>query len=253
MTSLPQLELDNFRQIDRLNQRGGPTLSFIHLIRAGTLSPQIAGELAALVESGASFLTSALRGGVGKSTLLADLLACLPPGEQIVTTPDAASVNAALSEPPPTPSCFLAHEIGSGHWYAYLWADAAAHFISIAHKARIASCLHADDIDQLYSVLEEQGAPPDAVRSIGLIVFMRLASAGRRVVSVHVSSPAGHRLRWLHDDARDAFIPHGEPPVAPQRAADFTNLFENLASRGVSEFTDVRRALLQLLAPDKGR
>ncbi|MHC4252272.1 MAG: hypothetical protein ACYS9X_24405, partial [Planctomycetota bacterium] len=136
--ALGEIEEQNLVEIERLNQRGGRTLSFVDLIEAGTVSSALAGELAACVEAGASILTAARRGGAGKSTLLADLLACLPPGERIVTTPDIEAVEAARASAPETPTCFLAHEIGSGPWYAYLWGPAAAGFFALARgRARI--------------------------------------------------------------------------------------------------------------------
>jgi hypothetical protein len=241
------IEHSNLSEIERLNQRGGRTLSFVDLIEAGTVSAEMAGELAALVESGASILTAAKKGGVGKSTVLADLLACLPPGERIVATPDLAAVEAARAAETDEPVCFLAHEIGAGPWHAYLWGEAAARFFDLAGGGRrVASCLHADDIDELSAVLGSQGVSPDAVNRIGLVLFMRRGAQGRRVESVYVPGPEAHRLRWLRDEAEDELVPKGPPAAPTERSEIYAGLFEELVENGVHDFAEVRRALVRL-------
>jgi len=247
------IEEQNLIEIERLNQRGGRTLSFVDLIEAGTVSSALAGELAACVEAGSSILTAARRGGAGKSTLLANLLACLPPGERIVTTPDIEEVEAAHASPPEGPTCFLAHEIGSGPWYAYLWGRAAAGFFSLARsRARIATCLHADELEELQDILESQGVDNEDLRSIGLLAFIKNVSPGRRVESVYVSAPGGHRVRWLREEAQDIFLADGPDPVPPVRADEFAQVFESLADRGIRDFALMRRELAGMLTPPAG-
>jgi hypothetical protein len=248
MSDLGALDEANLMEIERLNQRGGRTLSFVDLIEAGTVSVALAGELAACVEAGASILTAARRGGAGKSTLLADLLGCLPPGERIETTPDVDAVEAARASPPEGPTCFLAHEIGAGPWYAYLWGKAAAGFFALAGTgARIATCLHADELEELYGVLESQGVEPGDMKSIGLVAFIKSARRGRRVESVYVPGPDGHRVRWLRDEMDDVFLADGPDPAPPGRADELAEVFESLLDRGVRDFAEVRRALAEVL------
>ena len=253
MTDFDRVDELNLVEIERLNQRGGRTLSFVDLIEAGTVSSALAGELAACVEGGASILTAARRGGAGKSTLLADLLACLPPGERIVTTPDIEAVEAALASAPDGPTCFLAHEIGAGPWYAYLWGEAAAGFFALARgDARIATCLHADELEELYGILESQCVDSRDVKSVDLVAFIKNARRGRRVESVYVPGPEGHRVRWLRDEIEDVFLADGPDPVDPARADEFAELFESLADRGVRDIARVRRELAGVLRPAGG-
>jgi hypothetical protein len=250
MTDFDAIEEQNLEEIERLNQRGGRTLSFVDLIEAGTVSSELAGELAACVEAGASILTAARRGGAGKSTLLADLLACLPPGERIVTTPDIEAVEAASAS---GPTCFLAHEIGSGPWYAYLWGRSAAGFFALAHDgARIATCLHADELEELYRILAAQNVAAEDMKSIGLLAFIKDGQKGRRVESVYVPSPGGHRVRWLRDEIEDIFLADGPDPVPHQRADEFAEMFESLADKGIRDFAQVRRELAGMLKPATG-
>lgn len=250
MAAISKTDAHNLAEIERLNQRGGRTLSFVDLIDAGTVSVEMAGEFAAMVEAGASIITGAREGGVGKSTLLADLLVCLPAGETIITTPDAEAVRACTGAE--GPACFLAHEIGSGPWYAYLWGAAAAEFIQLAagtEGRRIATCLHADSINELYDILTAQGAPEEAVRGVDLAVIMRRGAAGRRVEEVHIAGREGHQLRWLRNAARDEFEEKGEPSVRPERADEFAALFERLRKEGKRELAEVRKAVASISAP----
>jgi hypothetical protein len=249
----------NVAEIERLNQRGGRTLAFCDLVEAGTLSAAMAGEMAALVESGASILTAAVPGGAGKSTVLANLLACLPPGERIVTTPDERAVETAHAGPPDgpyeadAPTCFLAHEIGSGTWYAYLWGRAAARFFDLRSTSRrIATCLHADTIEEVYALLGAQGVSPSAMRSVGVVAFMVRAGGLRRVGSVHVSDAGRHRLRWRWDASEDAFRPESGPAAASHqgdRVRELTRLIGELVEDEVRDFAEQRRRLAEVLGP----
>ncbi|MBM3475369.1 MAG: hypothetical protein FJX75_19065 [Armatimonadetes bacterium] len=185
---MAEVERSNFRQIEALNQRGGRTLSIVDVMRAGTITPEAAGFLLWRVAHGASFLTGAVPGGAGKSTLLADLLAMLPPGERIVTTPDDRAVTQALRETPRNGRCYLCHEVGSGHWYGYLWGTTVGRFLQLAEDGgRVAACLHADDPVQMREILLSPtlGVTREAFGKVGILLFMafdRSAFSGSRVV-----------------------------------------------------------------------
>ena len=60
-------------------------------------------------------------GGAGKSTLLGAILGLLPPDVRIVTVDGSDVIQQGLAQPADEPVCYLAHEIGSGHWYGYIW------------------------------------------------------------------------------------------------------------------------------------
>ena len=188
-------EQHNHRQIEQLNQRGGRTLSIVDLIRAGTLNVPMAAYAMRAMQQGASLLTAARPGGAGKTTLMAALLNLLPPGIRLVTVDDPRVIRQRLGQAAAEPACYLAHEIGSGDWYGYIWGrDVADFFALIGDSYRVASCLHADTMEELIGIL--CGPPLRVARMalgrVGLVLFMHVARGPR------VSSPRGQLLgeRW---------------------------------------------------------
>lgn len=246
------LQQKNLREIEGLNQRGGPTLSFIDLIRAGTMSPELVAYCWTAIARGASFLTAAGPGGAGKSTVLANLLVLLPPHEEIVTVTDPQIVDDTI------PSCFLAHEIGSGHWYGYLWGRQVAEFFGLmAGGSRIAGCLHADELDELVGILTTPPleVPLDHVNLLDLILFIHVERGyRRRVVQLWESTDSGHRLAFAWDPETDTITQRGESILLPRLGAtkaDYElrlNQVNQILAEGEESFEGVRRGVLRAYA-----
>jgi len=242
----------NREQIEMLNQRGGRTLSIVDLIEAGTLSIEMAACGMRAVANGASLLTGARPGGAGKTTLMATFLNLLPPGVRIVTV-DRPSVTArALAEPPTRPLCYLAHEIGSGHWYGYIWGRQVAEFLALVEgPRRVASCLHADTLDELKAILTSPplGVSDEAIRRVGLIMFMHadwgMRGIRRRVASFYLAGPeGGHELVFEWDARSDAFRQVGEIPD-PRGLEPYRRFIESLVEEGDVLSEAVRRKAVE--------
>ena len=106
----------------------------------------------------------------------------------------------------------LAHEIGSGHWYGYIWGEDVADFFSLIDgRRRIASCLHADTLEELTGILRSSSLRVEeaAVGQVGLILFIHVVpgpGARRRVVSVwEADGLGGLREVYRWNVAADTF------------------------------------------------
>jgi len=247
---VPETETHNLRQIEALNQRGGRTLSIVDLILADTITAEAAAYVGEAIGRGASFLTAANPGGAGKTALLAALLAFLPEGVPIVTV-DGPDV---LEPPDPgaAPCCCLAHEIGAGHWYGYLWGEVVARYLRLARGPHsIASCLHADTREELHAALL---SPPLAVSrddllAVDFLLFMHVDAVRgqlrRRVSAIYQTvPPAGeHRLIFRWDRSADALRAAGSLPPRPE-AAGLARFLDASARAGLRDFSAFRRAYL---------
>lgn len=226
-------ERHNHDEIERLNQRGGRTLSIVDLIHAGTIGVEMAAYAARAMVEGASILTGAQPGGAGKTTLMAAVLNFLPPDVPIITVDQPKVVADALARGADEPACCLVHEIGSGDWFGYLWGPPVADFISlVGGRRRIASCLHADTLDELTETLSSPplGVRPECLGRVGLILFMHVDTFGgtyrRRVSTFYEADGRGaHRLlyQWRADSDEFDRVGPLRDPTGLTRYVDFIN------------------------------
>jgi len=238
--------------VDQLNQRGGRTLSIVDLIRAGTISVEMSAYAFRAMHEGASLLTGARPGGAGKTTLMAALLSFLPPGVPIVTVDHAGVIDEGLARDPNEPSCYLAHEIGSGHWYGYIWGRDVARFLSLIEAGRrIASCLHADTLDELADII--CSPPLEAAREqlgrVGLVLFMdlsaRLGRYRRRVATLHEADGTGaHQLLFRWRGESDAFEQVG-PLRDPDGLEPYLGFVRRIVEEGEVDARTVRRKVVE--------
>jgi len=261
---MPDVEARNQREIERLNQRGGRLLSIIDLIADGTLTAEMAALCWQAVGGGAGFLTGAVPGGAGKTTLMAALLAFLPQHERIITVADRSAIDAALVGEIPEPATLLAHEIGAGHWFGYIWGRDAADFFSLAGSGvRCVTCLHADDPDQAWGILSPLGVARESFDHVPLQLFMQVDRQGwrllRRVRRLYYRVDGALRpvYAWRReDDAFERLVDREKLCRALAQASGSTveaqdaewrereGFIEELRRGGVCLYEDVRRRVL---------
>jgi energy-coupling factor transporter ATP-binding protein EcfA2 len=263
------IEKHNTQETMRLNQRGGRTLSIVDLCRAGTLTPEMASFCWMHLESGASLLTGAVPGGAGKTTLMAALLGFLPPEERIATVADRSVIDRAQAGELPRPATLLAHEIGSGRWFGYIWGRDAADFFRCAGPdappgLRCVTCLHSDDPEQTRGILLPLGVREPDLEAIGLQLYIhRGLRHGRRlhrVTALHCR--LGGELRqvtaWNRTADRHEFMlpldqiaettaaDTGDDPARVRRDWDRRrDLLTELEAAGTDDWRHVRRAVLE--------
>ena len=267
------LEEHNLREIEGLSQRGR-TLSLVDLIVANTLDVDMAAHSLYSMANGASFLTAARPGNAGKTTLMACLLTLLPPDVKIVTITDPRML-AEIHEDPRRGNadklCLLCHEIGSGHWYGYLWGRYVGQLFHLMNGGhRIASCIHADTLAEMRSILisTELGVSEEDFDRLSLILFMKMerrpTGHRRRVAAFYQSTgdvgENGPLFTW--DAGSDAFeqntdlLPRGgasaqyeeslrQYPVELQQCRLF---IESLMDSGETDFRRVRERVVDFFS-----
>jgi hypothetical protein len=239
------------REIERCNQRGGRMLSLIDLLDAGSVDLPLAAYLAAAMRGGASLLVGARPGGAGKTAVMCCLLNFLPDRTAIRPIAHPRVLAQGLNDAQPGRACYLAHEIGAGSWFAYVWGEQARAFFQLAAEGQIvASNLHADTLEQTRAQLcDENGVPRSHLDAITLKVYLGVE---RR--------PDGSVRRWVKrvyesDGARDCLLAEGLPDgtwqrvaesrvVSPSQQARYASFLAALRQQGWRTIKKVRLALL---------
>ncbi len=226
-------------------------LSLVDLLEAGTVSLDMAAEMAHAVAGGGSFLTAAGPGGVGKTTLMGALLAFLLPGTEIVTIEGPETLNHLPAPSPDAPQCLVVHEIGSGHWYGYLWGPAVGRYVDAARAPgrSLASNLHAETYEEAVDQLAGLDVSAEALGAIDLVAFMAARGGKRRVTTVwRADASGGHACAWRWAPGNDRFDRVAAAPPAATEAelaryrgflnralADRVFRMERLRQRAVTE------------------
>ncbi|HOU15712.1 MAG TPA: hypothetical protein PKZ84_21620 [Anaerolineae bacterium] len=240
--------------LEACNQRGGRMLSLIDLLDAGTVDLPLAAYLAAAMRHGASLLVGARPGGAGKTAVMCALLNFLPNATMIQAVGSRAVLDLADHDPHPGATCYLAHEIGDGLYYAYLWGDEARDFFALAARGHtIATNLHADTLEETRDQLcLENGVAPAHLAAVTLKVYLHVDHADRwawkrRVSYVYESDGAQDRLLWRWD-RRGAFERQAVESVivSPVEEHEYSKLLAALRRRNMRHIEDVRRALLEV-------
>lgn len=242
------------KAIDACNQRGGRMLSLVDLIDAEAIDLSLAAYLAAAMRSGASLLVGARPGGAGKTAVMCALLNFLPDHTVIHPVDSPSVLREGLRDDRAGATCYLAHEIGNGFYYAYVWGKDARAFFRLAGEGHtIASNLHADTLEETREQLcGENGVEGAHVDAVTLKIYLRMERTGgwrvRRWVShVYESDGKQDRLLWTGDE-RGTFTrqkPSDSSVVSLEQEREWAGFLTTLRRQEVRTIEDVRRALAQ--------
>ncbi|MHA1794146.1 MAG: hypothetical protein ACTSVI_16005 [Promethearchaeota archaeon] len=196
--------INNMSEINKLNQRGGRMLSIVDLIALETLTIDLAAYSLVAIRNGASFLCCALRGGVGKTTLMGALLGLIPSSEKIVTIESEDTIREIRKDDAKKePRCLVVHEIGSGSWYGYLWGKPVLEYFRLKNNSlRLASNIHADNLPQVMKQVRAFGGSIKDLSNFNLIYFISLAP-GR--INEHQRRVVNLVLEFQQDDGKGEF------------------------------------------------
>ncbi len=212
-------------------------LSIVDLIDAQTVSIDLAGYLLAAIGQGTSFLVGANPGGAGKTTVMGALLNFVPADVSLVPTDRDAVVRRGL-EDTSARRCYICHEIGAGHWYAYLWGSVLADLFalpSVGHM--VATNLHADTLEEARDQLcRDNPVPEESFHRFGLMLFLDVRGGWgrtqRTVAAVHEATEPGPPRR-VYTMTAPGSIERDEPSslVTAEEHAGATKRIEALYER----------------------
>lgn len=243
--------------INDCNQRGGRMLSLIDLIDAGTVDLPLAAYLAAVMRTGASLLVGARPGGAGKTAVMCALLNFLPDHTAIRVVDHPKVLMSGKRDTYPGDTCYLAHEIGSGSYYAYVWGNEARAFFSLAAQGHIiASNLHADTLEQTQDQLcLENGVEQFHLDAVNLKVYIKTELTGgwnmqRWISMVYESDGSQDRLVWqgIRPEVFNRKAAGESVIVSPEQEKMYAKFLSMLQSKNIRRIEEVRRMLLNLSA-----
>ncbi len=247
----------HIRALRDCNQRGGRLLSLLDLVDAGTVSLDLAAYLAAVMRAGSSLLVGARPGGAGKTTVMVALLNFLPDATAIQPIEGRAVLGRALLDTDYGSTCYLAHEIGDGFYYAYVWGEEARLTFELAGRGHIiASNLHADTLEEArVQLCETNGVAPHHFAAVTLKAFLRVTRGPdfrrRRLLSkVYESDGSQERLVWI-GEGQGSFRRQGDSHVVTgDQERAWYEFLEVQRARNVRTIEDIRAAVLR---SDAGR
>jgi len=240
------------RALNDCNQRGGRMLSLVDLLQAGSVNLPLAAYLAAAMRGGASLLVGARPGGAGKTAVMCALLNWIPDHTAIRAVDSPAVLEAGKRDAIPQDACYLAHEIGAGPYYAYIWGSSARAFFGLAARGHIvASNLHADTLEETRDQLcRENGVPPAHLDAVTLKVYLRMELAGgwaarRWIGQVYEGDGTRDRLLWTSDDKGEVVRQAASDIVSPDQENLYAGFLTDLSCRGIRRIDQVRRAVVE--------
>jgi hypothetical protein len=239
--------------INACNQRGGRMLSLVDLVAADSVDLAMAAYLAAAMRGSSSLLVGARPGGAGKTAVMCALLTFLPDHTAIRVVDRPSVLASGVQDSRVGEACYLAHEIGGGSWYAYVWGHQARAFFRLAAQGHcIASNLHADSLEETLDQLHiENDIPLAHLNAVTLKVYLRMERGGgqgvrRWVHQVYESDGRQDHLLWTKERA-GVSVRHGESSrVSTEQESLYGEFLSDLLRRGVYHIEQIRRFLTHL-------
>lgn len=193
--------ISHCNEINRCNQRGGRMFSIFDLLERETLDIELASFALYWISQGASFLVGANPGGAGKTTIMGALLNFVPIDVTLVPATEKEVLQGITQGQNRKKKCYICHEIGAGHWFAYLWGSALRnYFLLLDYGHILATNLHADDIDEAYDqICIENRVPESYFYRINLMFYIRILSGSRRRVEKVYFSPGNIAHELVYD------------------------------------------------------
>ncbi|MFC1479283.1 hypothetical protein ACFL6F_01695 [Planctomycetota bacterium] len=216
-------------------------LSIVDLIERGTFDIETASYLALKIQHGASFITGAVPGGGGKTTVMGALLNLIPPNMEIIPCENSSIIEDAKSLP--SPVCALAHEISQGYYYCYIWGEVLREFFTLIEYGHLcATNLHADTLSQTKDqICRENGVQETDFNRIDFFIFLE-TSGGLMNKTIKASSI------MCFDSGRNQHIQLNSETTeqASSEYREYKSLFTHLLKNGINTIEEVRKEIVAM-------
>ncbi len=242
------------QEIDRCNQRGARMLSIVDLVEAGTIPRNLAAYLLAAINAGASFMVGAVPGGAGKTTVMGALLNFVPADVELRVADGPKAIGAGLTASSPR-SCYICHEIGQGHYYAYLWGKVLRSYFELPSQGHmLATNLHADTLDQAREQICGANEVPAAdFRKMNLAIFLDMGGSRNGMSDAKGDGRRRIAQVWESDGTTDHVIVYDGMKLlsgacrlgSPDRVAAAGQTLEAIFTAGSRTIEKVRAFLVQ--------
>ena len=239
-------------QLNRCNQRGGRMLSVLDLLAAKTLDLDLAAYLMARISTGSSFMAGSVPGGAGKTTVMCALLNFLPVDVPLIAATPEAVYEAANANVSPR-ACYVCHEIGSGYYFAYLWAEQLRAYCKLfEHGHMLATNLHADTLEQAkIQVCNTNGVPGEHFNKFELLIFLsienRYLKTKRRVEEVYSGDGSSEQKLIFHANDKRSLDENAEHYLADPEYVAACRDFLTKIPPDMRTIEDIRRRVVEFL------
>ncbi len=173
------MEKKNQAIINSLNQRASSMLSFDYLVEVNTVPEEAEEFLRDAMSNRKSVIIGASPNAAGKTTVMGALLGIRPQTEKLLVLEGNRDQDfeKVKTIPKNQKHCVIAHEIGSGSWYGYIWGRSVKRYLQLPQqhpKCALASNLHCDTFEEVYSLFQGFGITDVEIRQIDLFIFLKM-------------------------------------------------------------------------------
>ena len=217
-------------------------LSIVDLLRAGTLTPELAGYLLAAIGSGASFMTGANPGGAGKTTIMCALLNFIPADLNLKTADTVGTIADGIAHPTPR-SCWICHEIRNSGIFSYLWNGPLRAYFELGRAGHmLATNLHADTFEEARDQVcgGDNQVPESDFRLMNLAIFIE-TGGGKHVIGKVWESDGKSAHRQVYSGGR--LDTRAVRLVAPTAIDQGRKRIDKMAQSGARTIEEVRKFL----------
>ena len=246
-------------EIYNMQQRGERMLSIVDLIKAGTVSIELAAHLIALIIKGITISSGSLIGGTGKTTLLASLLAFFPKERKLVTV-TSSNLEVLLKESENySNTTYLCHEISPARYYSYLWGkDLKLYFNLKKNDNDLAFTIHADSPDEVYPQIinNDSGLKREDFFKIDILIFIKainnIIQNNRRVTLLYEKDENSCKHVLTYKFNQNGFIKLADSPLLNKKLVTLEPkiqiFLKNLINQNIYKIEDVRDNFLTLFS-----